>query len=642
MQIEHPGKPGVMLDVVVLDYETFYSTEFGLGSLSTPEYVRDDRFHVHGAALCTSTSVAEAKWVRKELLPAELARIDWSKTALLAHNTAFDGFILAEHYGIRPAFYLDTLSMARGSVGHHVRHGLDYVGPLLGVGGKVGKDSLTSTKGLVTLTDAQHQALGDYAKVDAVRCLEIFEKLYPHIPDRELQLIDLTIRMFVDPVFELDVDLVQEELDEEIGSKVAALFRAGVTAEELMSNAKFEALLIKAGLAQQDIPRKLSPSIPNTFIPAFAASDDGFKELLEHPDEKIRFLAEARKKVKSTIGETRAARFLELGKDGRKVPVHLNYAKAHTFRWSGGDKTNMQNLKRGGRLRRALRAAMGKHVVVADSGQIEARVTAWLAGDRDLLDQFAALSPDSTEDVYTAFASVVFGRQVIKITDANKHEFSDEELKFHKMARHVGKTCILGLGYGMGPKKLDASLRSQGLKLGLDFARKAVDAYRSRNWRIKQFWRECEELLAHMAAGGSGTFHGMPYGRDWIKLPSGLFLRYPDLRAKEVERWDGKVDIEYSYKTLAGRNKIYGGSMTENLAQALARCIIAEQMLNIADEPDIERIATMTHDEVVAIAQAQRASQALIRMIEIMSTSPDWCPDLPLAAEGGHAPEYSK
>jgi DNA polymerase len=447
--------------------------------------------------------------------------------------------------------------------------------------------------------------------------------------------------MFTDPVFELDVPLVQEELEEEIGNKIGAIIRAGVTAEELMSSAKFEALLIKAGMSKQDIPMKLSLRT-NKFIPAFAAGDDGFQELLNHADEKIRLLAQARKLVKSTIGETRAARFLELGRDGRKVPVHLNYAKAHTFRWSGGDKTNMQNLKRGGRLRRALKAAMGKHVVVADSGQIEARVTAWLAGDHDLLDKFAALTPDATSDVYTEFASLIFGRQVIKITDANKADFDAEELKFHKMARHVGKTCILGLGYSMGPKKLDDSLRKQGLKLGLDFCRKAVDTYRGTNWRIKQFWKECDDLLAHMAAGGKGTFRGMPYGRDWIKLPSGLFLRYPDLRATEVERWDGRVDVEYSYKTLTGRNKIYGGSMTENLAQALARCIIAEQMLEIEDCELIERIATMTHDEVVGITTAANAPAALKAMLEILATSPRWCPDLPLAAEGGHAPEYSK
>lgn len=641
MQIEHPGKPGVMLDVVVLDYETFYSVEFGLGSLSTPEYVRDERFHVHGAALLSEATGPSGNWIRKELLPAQLAQIDWSRTALLAHNTAFDGFILAEHYNVRPAFYLDTLAMARGSVGHHVRHGLDYVGPLLGLGGKVGKDSLSNTKGKVELTDAEHKALGEYAKIDAIRCLEIFNKLYPHIPDNELRLIDITIRMFTDPVFELDIELVQEELDEEVGNKIGAIMRAGVTAEELMSNQKFEELLVNAGLPRNEIPRKLSPRT-NQLIPAFAASDDGFKDLLEHPTEKIRLIANARRLVKSTIGETRAARFLELGKDGRKVPVHLNYGKAHTFRWSGGDKTNMQNLRRGGRLRRALRAPAGKHVVVADSGQIEARVTAWLAGDRDLLSQFAALTPTATSDVYTEFATLIFGRQVIKITDANKKDFSEDELKWHKMARHVGKTCILGLGYSMGPKKLDASLRQQGLKLGLDFCRKAVDTYRARNWRIKQFWQECDELLAHMAAGGSGTFRGMPYGRDWIKLPSGLFLRYPDLRATEVERWDGRVDTEYSYKTLAGRNKIYGGSMTENFAQALARCIIAEQMLEIEDDLFIERIATMTHDEVVAISTATDAPAALAAMIEIMSTSPAWCPDLPLAAEGGHAPEYSK
>src|SRR5690606_2260190 len=171
--------------------------------------------------------------------------------------------------------------------------------------------------------------------------------------------------------------------------------------EDLMSNPKFAALLQQRGV---DPPMKISPTTGKVTY-AFAKSDLDFQALAKDP--RVADLCEARIRVKSTIGETRAVRFLEAGKDGMCLPILLNYSGTHTHRWSGGNKMNLQNLKRGGELRRSILAPDGHVIVVADSAQIEARVLAWLAGQDDVVEAFR-----NKCDLYSEFASFVFGYPV--------------------------------------------------------------------------------------------------------------------------------------------------------------------------------------------------------------------------------------
>ena len=610
---------GVTYDVVTIDYETFYGKDYTLsGKINTSEYVRDDRFHVHGVAIKKGNG--KTLWYTGRNIALALKEIDWSKTAMVGHNTAFDGFITSEVYGHKPAFYVDTLSMSRATRGHATRHDLDTVAKAFGHSGKVKRGALVNTKDKVQLTKDEEAKLGSYAVDDVDDTYRIFWDMYPHVPDDELRLIDITMRMFCDPVLDVDIPRVKAELENELGAKAAALLRSGAQVDDLMSNDKFARLLQAAGA---QLPQKISPSTGKLTY-AFAKSDLAFQDLMKNGNDKVRALCEARLRVKSTIGETRANRFLEAGRDGMKLPILLNFSGAHTHRWSGGNKMNLQNLKRGGELRRSILAPKGHMVVVADSAQIEARVLAWLAQQMDIVNAFA-----TKQDVYKLMASVIYNAPVEDIT---------------KDQRFIGKICVLGLGYGMGPQKLQQTLK-QGtmgppVNISEDECRRIVGIYRQKNWKIKAFWKRMDQVITNMTLGVESKEGPLEIGKGFIRLPNGMFLQYFGLHGMAEITRDDLVMTETTYLTRTGRTKLYGGLLTENVVQALARIIIAEQMLKVHDAG--YRIVTMTHDEIVIIAKKKDAKKALDFMIKVMSTPPDWAPDLPLAAEGGFDTSYSK
>ena len=613
---------GRTYNIVTLDYETFYGDHYTLSGpkgLSTSEYVRDPRFHAHGVGI--KDRFKKTKWVMLTNILVQLHAIDWKNAALLAHNTAFDGFILSQVYDIKPAFYLDTLSMSRAAHGAHTTHNLNDLAKRHGLAGKTKADNLKDTKNKTLLTAKEAKALGEYCIDDVNDTYSVFWKLYPHIPDSEMLLIDITLRMFCDPVLGVDIPRVQAELERETRGKVTAVNQTDATVEELMSNDKFAAKLKAHG---ETVPMKTSKSTGKPTY-AFAKSDLDFQKLLLSKNPMVVSLAEARLKVKSTIGETRANRFLEAGKDGARLPVLLNYAAAHTFRWSGGNKMNMQNLKRGGELRRSILAPKGHMLVVMDSAQIEARKLVWLAGQEDMVAAFA-----EGKDTYKMMASSIYGIPVEQIGDD-----SDE--------RFIGKVCVLGLGYGMGARRLQLTL-AQGImgpkkNLPLEECYRIVNIYRSKNFKVVQLWKKFEQIVHDMRVGNTGSLGPISWGKNFIRMPNGLFMQYHGLHGEIVVTDDDMVRLETKYLTARGKTKIYGGLLVENVVQSLARCAIGEQMVEIGKD---YRIVTMTHDEIVACVPANKAEKCLKDMKRIMSKEPAWAPGLPLSAKGGYDVNYSK
>jgi DNA polymerase family A len=616
---------GKKLDILTLDFETAYAKDYTLSKMPTSQYVRDERFLAFMCGMKLNDKRGKV-WAGKDIQYA-LDDVDWKRTALLAHNAAFDAFICTQRYKIKPAFYLDTLSMARACLGHAVKHNLDEVGKMLGVGGKEGKQILVDTKGKRSLTAEETMAMAAYCAIDVQRCFDVFWKLYDFFPDDEFELVDSTIRMFAEPVLGINTDLVTEELEEEVGGKMRAVLVAGANRSDLMSNPKFAGLLKQAGVSP---PMKISLKTKKL---TYTFSKESLEDLaVQFPH--IEELVEARIKTKSTIGETRAQRFLDTAVGNQLMPVGLSYYGAHTGRWSGTNGMNLQNLPRGGRLRRSLMAPAGHQVVVADSSQIEARVNAWLWGQNDLVEAFRL-----KKDIYSEFASKLFKRHV----DRNRKEIGPDgkEFKPDFDAGFIGKTAILGLGFQMGADKFYATVcKKKGIDFSYEDAIKAVDLYRKQNNMIVRGWKQLAMIIPRMAVK---SFHHevgpLVFGFESVKLPSGLFLRYPELRVAP-----GPYESSLGEASFAGRNgartKLYGGLMCENLVQALARCIIGEQMLQMKREG--MRLVTTTHDEIVVVAPNARAERTYLRMLEIMSTPPEWAAGLPLAAEGGFAPEYSK
>lgn len=608
-------------DLVTLDFETYYDKDYTLKKMNLSSYIRDPRFLAHLVGIKRGS--APTQWVPCEDIPAALAKIDWTRTALLAHNTAFDGFILHTHYDVHPALYLDTMSMARGIHGAHSPASLDYLAKAHGLKGKEKAGALVNTLGKTVLTKAELEHLGEYCADDCDDTYALFCKLYDHIPDNELRLIHLTLKMFCEPVLLLDEARCRAELEREIREKAEALeyVRTICTVADLQSNEKFAELLRAQGV---DPPMKISLRTQKPAY-AFAKTDFEFVELMEEGPPIVQALCRARVRNKTTTNETRAQRFLDTGRDGQTIPVALNYCQAHTMRWSGGNKMNLQNLMRGGELRRSLLAPPGYRLVVADSSQIEARMLAWLSGEARLVELFAA-----GEDVYKHMAALIYGVPVSEVT---------------KDQRFVGKVAVLGLGYGMGGQKFNDTLAkgAMGPKvvLPMDETKRIVSAYRFTNTHITDMWKRAEQILIDMMLGRTGEYGPLSWGKNFVRMPNGLFMHYRGLTGEVYQGRYGDARLSDAYYLGRGdaKNYIYGGLAVENWTQCLARIAVGEQLLDISER---YRIVTTTHDEIVALAPEDEADECLEFMIRRMSQSPDWAPGLPLAAEGGHDVCYSK
>jgi DNA polymerase I-like protein with 3'-5' exonuclease and polymerase domains len=613
------------MDIVTVDFETFYDKDYSLSKITTEAYVRDPRFEVIGVGVKVNDNPTD--WYTGEHPGKFLKSLDYTNRAILCHNTVFDGAILSWHFGIRPRLWLDTLSMARPW------HGLTVGGSLkkLVAHYRLGEkgDEVIRAMGMrrKEFTREEMDAYGRYCTNDVDLTYKLFNKLKGRFNVSELMLIDQTIRMYTEPLITIDKALLEQHLIDVRCKKTDLLDELSFLGDtndiiktNLMSNAKLASVLEGLGV---DVPMKTSPATGKATF-AFGKTDKAFTDLLDHPDERVSAVVAARLGVKSTLEETRTASLIGVAERG-PLPIMLNYYGAHTGRFSGGDKMNLQNLPRGGTLRRALCAPEGKVLVASDSSQIEARIVAWVAGQEHLLQSFR-----EGRDVYSEFATDVYGR---KITKADKLE------------RHVGKTAVLGLGYGMGAPKFRATLAlgAGGIKVEMDEseAKRIVQAYRSKYPMIPQLWNRCGWALTQMAMGKTGEIKPyLPFEPEHIGLPNGLQINYPLLQTADggfKYCGDARAFFEAAKARVLGApiqtikwQYIYGGKVVENIVQALARIVVAEQMVTIGQR---YKTVLQVHDEIVIMVDEHEAEEALEFVQQVMKTPPAWAPDLPVNCE---------
>ena len=602
------------MKILTIDFETFYSTEFSLTKVTTEEYVRSPEFEVIGVAVQEDDGAPVWFSGDAEAMHQFLARYDWGNSLALAHNAAFDGAILNWVFGLRPKGWLDTLSMGRALHGTEVGGSLKVLAEHYSLGEK--GTEVENAKGLrrIDFSPEQLARYGEYCKNDVALTYDLFGQMSRGFPAVELRLIDLTLRMFTEPVLRLNTPLLEAHLTKEKERKEHLLKH--FDKESLMSNQKFAELLFKLGVQP---PMKKSPATgKETF--AFSKTDEGFKALLEHEDPKVQTLVSARLGTKSTIEETRTERFIGIATRGA-LPVPLRYYAAHTGRWGGDDKLNLQNLPRSSQLKSAIIAPTGYMMIDSDSSQIEARTLAWLAEQNDLVEAF-----DRGEDVYKIMASAIYGKDIKDIT---------------KDERFVGKTTILGCGYGMGAAKFQAQLKNFNVEITLDEAKRIIDTYRTTYPKITALWKEAASALKAVLQNQQTTLgrDGILKieGKDGILLPNGLYLRYPNLRLHESE--EGKAELVYDTKK--GRavipNRIYGGKVIENVCQALARIIIGEQMLLVAKK---YRVVMTVHDAIACIVPTAEVETAKEYVEMCMRIRPSWGQALPLNCEAGYGESY--
>jgi DNA polymerase len=622
------------MNLITVDFESYYSKDFGFSKMTTEEYVRHPDFEVIGVGI--KENDGETEWFSGDALQTLgfLMQYDWQNSFVLAHNTAFDGAILSWLFGIRPKGWLDTLSMARAIHGVSVGGSLAKLATHYEVGEK--GNEVVDALGLrrKEFAPAQLAQYGEYCKNDVQLCYDIFHLMMAQgFPALELKVIDATLKMFVEPILELDLPLLEQHLEEVQERKERLLAAVQADKELLMSNDKFAELLKKLKV---NPPTKVSAKTGKEAW-AFAKTDEGFKALEQHPDPKVQALVAARLGNKSTLEETRTQRFIDIAKRG-SLPVPLKYYAAHTGRWGGDDKVNLQNLpsrgQNAGKLKNAIRAPKGFVMIDSDSSQIEARTLAWLAGQADLVEFFeknnaeiAAGVPkkEMQFDPYKIMAAQIYGKQVDQITDPE---------------RFVGKTTILGAGYGMGGDKFQAQLKTFNVDIPLDECKRIIEVYRKTYDRIPALWREAQNSLSAMvrgqmaSVGREGVLQFDPVMRGFV-LPNGLPLRYDMLRTVT----DPQGRQQFEYKTRMGWTKIYGGKVVENLCQALARCVIAEQMIRIGKR---YKTVLTVHDAVACIALKEKANLAQAYVEDCMRWTPAWATGLPLNCESGVAESYGE
>jgi len=600
------------MPLATVDFETYYDKTYSLSKITTEEYIRDDQFEVVGVAV--KIDDGETEWFSgtHAETAAFLGKFELDKCFVLAHNMMFDGAILSWRFNIKPLALLDTLSMARAVCGVEVGNSLAKLAERYDLGVKGTEVVMAMGKRREQFSADELQRYAAYCRNDVDLTYKLFHLLNERFSKTELKLIDLTLRMFTQPALELDLPLLEQHLIEVVERKEALVAKATADRDTLMSNAKFAAALQELNVVP---PTKISPTTQKTTY-AFSKNDDAFKKLAEHPDERVQTLVAARLGTKSTLEETRTQRLTGIAKRG-SMPVPLRYYAAHTGRWGGDDKLNLQNLPRKSKLKSAIMAPKGYVLIDADSSQIEARILAWLAGQQDLIEAF-----ELGEDVYKIMASKIYRKQIEDITEQE---------------RFVGKTTVLGCGYGMGWKKFQAQLRTFGVDIDDGAAKYILNTYRDEFVWIPNLWNEASLCLDALT---SETLKTAPFGKQnqatnllpgvGFDLPSKLPLRYTDLQA-------GQADREYIYNTRRGPVRIYGGKVIENVCQALARCVIGEQMLRIAKR---YKVVLTVHDAVTCIAKEGEWEEAVKYVQDCMRWRPKWALTLPLNCEVKYGQSY--
>lgn len=618
--------------IACVDFEVYWASDFTLSSktISMTEYIRDERFEIHTCALQLDSWPEPKVAVGFDAVKELLESVDWLRTAFLAHHTQFDGLILTHHFGLEPVFWLDTMSISRAVYGADVSHSFVALSERLGLKGKVLGGALQNTKGLrlADMTPEQIELLKQYNYDDCHDTFIMFNTMKDYLPFEELRIIDATIRMYCEPLLLLDEQRLRELHEREVDRREKLVEDAETSANVLGSAPKFADLLRSLGVVP---PMKISPRTGLATY-AFAKTDLEFKDLLQHVDEAVRKTVEARLGNKGSIVESRSKRLIK--RVGLPTPVYLAYAAARTLRWGGGDLSNWQNLPAegdGANLRRALLAPEGTKLITSDASQVEARMTAWLAGFEDKLQAFEQYDAGTGPDLYCVAAEGICGRPIDAAIDT--------------FERFMGKVLELSCQYGAGGARVQNSLR-QGFRgappvdLPLHEVKGNVSRWRRANHPIVEYWHRIEDNAKRAWVQGIEVEDGpLIFERvganGYIHMPNGTYIKYTNVAFDEAGR-----DLYYNSKN--GPVKLWGGHLLENVSQALCTVLLKHHMIQIMDALPYNRIVLLVHDDIVSVADKDCAKEYAAQIKSIMSTTAPWAQGLPLNAKTAINDHYGK
>lgn len=606
--------------------------------MSTIEYIFDPRFEcaglgikVYGNSPRFGGSLTGIRWFL-EILKIECGA-NFEKCTIVVANDKFDISILYHHFNIDPPYVVDIQHLDR-HVEARASHKVKDMAERWGTQRKGTGLEKISGKHWDDLDSDIQEGLKEYTYRDVEVEEELFTILLPLLtrPEIELPLARLTLDMFLKPRFRVDKDKARNLWSQSSRDLKAAIGKTGYDRDTISGNISFEKLLREA-LGDEKPPMKQGKNGP---ILAMSKTDEGRGYLLTHPNPVVRTLVAARVEIRSTpLHQARIANLVHQSEPlGGYLPVPLTSNSAHTGRWAGGERINLQNLPPD--LKLLLIAPEGRTIVQADQAQIEARLLAYFAGQEDLVEDFR-----QEIDVYAKFASFILGKTVRK---PRPHD-SPTVAKYMKSRRQFGKVGILASGYGMGGTKCFEYMQTNPIvapdlapliangTITPAFATKLVKLYRKRFPKIPKFWTALEKAFRFVARYPGKTKELECGVKFWAKgstvhmqLPSGRVMRYQNVKI------DAKGNITWKWGYL------WGGSICENLVQAAARDLIAENILKL----DREGITThlTVHDSIISVLLDLHVAEAKLIFEDVMSTPASWCPGLPLAVDIETADHY--
>lgn len=618
--------PAAQLPSITIDFEAYYDNSYTLKKLDGIRYVKDARFEGIGFSYQEEGQAAE--WVSGpfEYLQLRLAELQLHRREVVAHHAMFDGSILEWIFHIKPLRYFCTMMAARPFVvPFRGSANLATCAEFFGFQSK--GTYVAEAKGVhrEEFGPVELAKYGVYCCNDCDLSSKLRDEIKPQLPRDEIDLIDLTIKKYLRGRLVLDKAVLLEEKEKAETREAKALLvldALGLKRIDVTSNPRLAKHLRSRGI---EPPMKISPA---TGLPtgAFSKKDPEFVVLRNHPNPEVQQLIECRLLLKSSIDRTRVEQFLDIERLCDTMPVPLLYYGAHTGRFSGMMGINMQNLPKGTNIRKALRAPPGYQVLVADLKQIEARITAVLAGEMSMIEAFTA-----GRDLYTEFASVLYGVPFDGV---------DEDQRF------IGKICILGLGFGMGAAKFKLTVESLSIEMSNIRASEIVALYRKTYAKIPKLWRQLDAMIKKMSRlpPSESGWHGFPEGgallkvfHEAVELPNGMRINYPGLGTSEKD----PNHFSYNSPGLRGTNNrafIWGGALCENIVQALARIIISRAEVRLARAGLVS--VMQVHDELVYVVPEHTVPTVTGVLKRVLTDPVSWMPTLPLACSIGSGDTY--
>ena len=683
------------MNVLTVDFETYYDREYSLSKMTMIEYIMDGRFQPIMMSYAINDEPVK-NVIGYPNIKRILDGIDWSNTVLNAQNTAFDATIIRARFGHTARYYTDTMAMARVTAAHVFEGAsLAAIAKVLQANGvhvpPKGKE-VESALGMhlynaysgtpyiakKATTEPDEMQRGhtllmsyvEYCNNDVHLAREAFKYFTKMITPDEMQYGDMILKCYTEPSLYLDLPIIEEEIariherDEQRARYVADQYFNGNQAKlrsVCRSVPKFTEFL--RGLGGK-LEHEIDEDTDYTFIipskysekkgrvePCYSKTFPPVIEMCDRIDE-IGDIFRTKLAMSSSIELSRAERFRAIAKLDCGFGMPYTVSGAHTHRLGGSGGLNVQNLSSGRKegqsnaLKRSISAPPGHKVVVFDSSQIELRTGSYIAGDNATLNLFVA-----GKDPYSQQAALIYGGDPDEIKKLAKGGVEP----YASIQRPAGKASLLSNIYGTGAVGFMNYAKLMGVNMTLEEAQHIVKVYRETHPEVVATWNACEVALRGMIAGASGYFGG-PNGKLFyydgarvnhgvrmpgIRLPDGNWLNYHCLSMREREYPDGSTKMNYAYRGLKeGRIQwifTYAARIFENCNQALAFAVMKYQALLINQRYNI---VLNTHDEWGIVVKDDEVEQAKEYMQWCMRQVPEWAKGLPVDCEGDAAVHY--